>query len=95
MRPPASIGGRSAARIKAVKRDVAASENPSRTEQTLEAVPNCETIGGEMVRGAADLRAVLTIPKTAKSFKNAGLITNEQKGEITSAAAQSSCGHKK
>jgi hypothetical protein len=61
VRPPVSIGGRSAARIKAVKRDAADSENPSRTEQTLEAVPKRETSRGEMVQAAAGLRALIAL----------------------------------
>ncbi|MGB8221576.1 MAG: thrombospondin type 3 repeat-containing protein, partial [Polyangiales bacterium] len=37
---------------------------------------------------------VSCVAKTANSFRDAGLISEEQKGDITSAAAQSSCGHK-
>ncbi|KPJ96152.1 MAG: hypothetical protein AMS18_01545 [Gemmatimonas sp. SG8_17] len=37
---------------------------------------------------------VSCVAKTAASFRDADLISEEEKGEITSAAAESSCGHK-
>lgn len=38
---------------------------------------------------------VSTVTKTAQSFVDLGLITEEQKGDIVSAAAESTCGEKK
>jgi len=37
---------------------------------------------------------VSCVTKTANSFRDANLISEEEKGQITSAAAESSCGHK-
>ena len=36
---------------------------------------------------------VSCVAKTSNSFRDAGLISEQDKGEITSAAAQSSCGY--